>query len=147
MADDPQIEGFDPAEVRAGLRLAMTVGMPTAESDQPTFYFADQITGDGGHALDSRGTPFAPDYRPTRVRAQGVRGPCSVEGEGGDSSDEMVYPEHVVLGLLDQDYDKVKGFARVVIGGVSYHYQRTEPPRGLVTVGVYRVHCLADDQG
>jgi hypothetical protein len=33
-----------------------------------------------------------------------------------------------------------------MIDGDRYNYRRTEPPRGLFDVGVYRVHVLAEDE-
>ena len=53
----------------------------------------------------------------------------------------------VALTLLDEEYDQVKGFAYVVIGGNKYHYQRTAPPQGLVSVGIWTIYARTDDEG
>lgn len=148
MASTPSIANFDANAVRAGLRLAMQVGLPVVTSDQPTFFLPTVITGDDEHSLDSQGTPYDPDYEPTRTTPAAKKVPCAVDyqdqagvlGAGG-----VINTASVVLTLLDEDYAKVKGFAYVVIGGIRYNYQETEKPTGLVSVGVWVVHCLADD--
>lgn len=150
MATDPQIDGFNPDEVRAGLRLAMTVGLPTSQGDQPIFFMPATVTGDGTHALDQQGVPFTPGYRPTRVVPTGVRVPCAVEyhdTEGRPEAFGVMAPARVVLTLLDQDYAQVEGFAYCVIGGIRYVYHHTETPKALVSVGLYKVHCTSDDEG
>lgn len=76
--------------------------------------------------------------------------PCAVEfhDTGGTmGAAGNVSTSEVVLTLLDEDYAQVRGFAYVVIGGVRYNYQRDQAPIGLVSVGVYQVHCLSDDEG
>lgn len=158
MAANPQITGFDANSVRVGLRLAMTVGLPVAESDRPAFYMP--VTGGyvpisggvvSGAAIDAQGVPFGAGLqmqRPARTVVAGV--PCAIEyqdvagafGPFGETS-----PSRVVLTLLDQDYAQVKGFEFCVIGGTRYNYLRTEAPKALVSVGLYRVHCAAEDQG
>jgi len=150
MADSPQIPDFDANKVRAGLRLAMQVGLPVITDDQPTFFMPAVVTGDGSHALDQQGTPFDPAYRPTLVRPAGIKVPCSMDYK--DAAGNLVAMGSVsatgmVLTLLDEDYVKVKGFAYCVVAGIRYNYQRTDRPQGLVSVGIYTIHVLADDQG
>lgn len=150
MAVDPQISDFNADEVRAGLRLAMTVGLPVGTSDQPTFYFPTTVTSDGAHSLDQGGTPFSPTYRPTRSAPVKKQVPCGVQFhdvEGNLEAWGATSPARVTLTLLDLDYQSIKGFAYVVIGGVRYNYARTETPKGLVSVGIYKVHVLSEDQG
>jgi hypothetical protein len=150
MADTPQISGFNPDEVRAGLRLAMQVGLPVTPVDQPTFYFEQTVTTDGAHKVDSGGTPYLPTYRPTVVQGPGIKVPCAVEyvdGEGKIIAFGTIVPARVKLTFLDQDYAKVKGFWFVAIGGTKYFYKRDEPPLGLVSVGIHIVHCMAEDEG
>lgn len=150
MATDPRIANFDADAVRAGLRLAMQVGLPPETEDQPVFVMPTTVAGDPGHRLDAQGTPFNADYRPPRSASIGKRVPCAIEyadGEGKIENFGIVVPSRVVLTLLDQDYQQIKGFAYCVIGGNKYHYSRTETPQGLVSVGVFRVHCTSDDEG
>ena len=150
MALTPQIPNFDASAVRAGLRLAMQVGMPVITDDQPTFFKPAAVTGDGAHILDQGGTPFDPSYRPTVARPVGIKVPCSMDYK--DAAGNLVAMGSVsatgmVLTLLDEDYVKVKGFSYCVVAGVKYNYQRTDKPQGLVSVGIYTVHVLADDEG
>jgi hypothetical protein len=150
MASTPEIANFDATKVRAGLRLAMQVGLPVMAGDQPTFFMPTTVTADGAHTLDQRGTPFDPAYRPTRAQPAGIQVPCGMDykdAAGNLVAAGSVSATGIVLTLLDEDYAQVKGFAYVVIAGVKYNYQRTDRPQGLVSVGIYTVHVLADDEG
>jgi len=150
MASSPQIANFDANAVRAGLRLAMQVGLPVLTSDQPTFVMPTVVTGDDTHALDQQGTPFDPTYRPTRSTPKRVKVPCGVDykdAAGNLMAGGTIASAGVVLTLLDEDYAQVKGFAYVVIGGNKYNYEHTDRPQGLVSVGIYTVHCETDDEG
>lgn len=150
MATDPQIDGFNADEVRAGLHLAMQVGLPTDVADQPTFVFPAGVLSTGDRR-DAEGTPF--DFRITKTKAgqdTTFQVPCAIEYSDGDGKIEnfgIIVPSKVILTLLDVDYDIVKGFSYCVIGGNRYFYRRTETPLGLVSVGVYRIHCQSDDEG
>ncbi len=150
MATDPLIEGFDAAEVRAGLHLAMRVGLPTDVSEQPIFVFPAGTLMTGG-ARDSEGTPL--DYRVTKVKSgrdTTFQVPCAVQyvdGAGKIEAFGIVAPSQVVLTLLDVDYHIIAGFSYVVIAGNRYFYERTEPPMGLVSIGLYQIHCRSDDEG
>lgn len=148
MAGTSRISGFDATSVRNGLRLAMQVGLPVNTADQPTF-FMPQVTVAPTEPLDQEGVPFDPSYRPTRTRTS-VTAPCAIEYQDGSGKLEnfgVIAPTKVVLTLLDQDYLKVKGFEYVVISGTRFFYQRTETAKGLVTVGLYKIHCLSEDEG
>jgi hypothetical protein len=150
MAATPQISGFNPDEVRAGLRLAMQVGLPVTPADQPTFYMPATVTTDGSHKVDSGGTPYLPTYRPDVARPTPIKVPCAVEyvdGEGKILAFGTIVPARVKLTFLDQDYAKVKGFDFVAIGGTKYFYKRDEPPLGLISVGIHIVHCMSEDEG
>lgn len=148
MADDPQIRGFDADKVRKGLHLAMQVGLPPVVENRPTFFMPriETATSD----VDSEGVPFNPSYRPTYTVRKQVRVPCAVEyvdGEGKLTGFGITMPTKVILTLLDVDMVQVKGFEYVVIGGNRYFYRRTETPRGLVSIGLFKVHCAAEDEG
>jgi hypothetical protein len=148
VASDSQIANFDAAAVRAGIRLAMQVGLPVMPDDQPMFFFPAVVTTD--RVTDSQGVSFDAGYRPTRTQLPGVKVPCAIDYKdavGRVEAPGMISPSGVVLTLLDEDYAKVKGFAYVVIGGIKYAYERVEKPTGLVSVGIYTVHCLSDDEG
>lgn len=150
MAELP-LPGFDPDEVREGIRLAMQVGLPVEPDDQPTFVFAPTFGAQDGS--DAEGTPF--DWRsgrdtPAAPARAAVKRPCAIEYDDGTSQMEAVgaiYSSRLILTLLDEDYEAVKGFSHVLIGGNSYTYELTEPPLGLVSVGVWRVHVRAEDEG
>ena len=150
MADSPQIPNFDAPAVRAGLRLAMQVGLPVMADDQPTFFMPTIVTADGAHALDQQGTPFDPTYRPIRATPVGIQVPCGMDykdAAGNLVAMGTVSATGMVLTLLDEDYVKVKGFSYCVVAGVKYLYERTDVPKGLVSVGIYTIHVMADDQG
>lgn len=145
------LPGFDPDEVRDGIRLAMQVGLPVEPADQPTFVFA--ATYAPLAASDAEGTPF--DWRagrdtPVAPARAAVKRPCAIEYDDGTPGVEAVgavYSSRLILTLLDEDYEAVKGFSHVLIGGNSYAYELTEPPMGLISVGVWRIHVRADDEG
>lgn len=148
MAIDPQITGFNADEVRKGLRLAMQVGLPPVVEDRPTFFMPriETATED----VDSEGVPYDPNYRPTYTPRVGVRVPCAiqyVDGEGKLTGFGITMPTKVILTFLDADMAQVKGFEFVVIGGNRYFYRRTETPKGLVSIGLFKVHCAAEDEG
>jgi hypothetical protein len=147
MAGDVRIQGFNADAVRAGLRLAMQVGLPTVTGDQPTFYMPRTWTAT--ETVDAEGVPFDPAYRPTYARLAAVKVPCAIEyhdAEGKMTGFGEVAPSRIVLTLLDQDFAQVDGFEYVVVRGVSYSYHHMETPKGLVTVGLFRVHCQAVDE-
>lgn len=128
----------------------MQVGLPVMADDQPTFFAPTTVTADGAHTLDQRGTPFDPAYRPIRAQPVGIKVPCGMDYK--DAAGNLVAMGSVsatgmVLTLLDEDYVQVKGFAYCVVAGIRYNYQRVDRPQGLVSVGIYTVHVLADDEG
>lgn len=148
MATDPRISGFDADAVRSGLRLAMKVGLPPDAAEQPTFFFPREYTTTD--ATDQEGVPFSPDGRRNAPPPRSVKVDCAIEyrdGEGKLENFGVIVPARVVLTLLDLDYVRIKGFEYVVIGGGKYYYRRTETPKGLVSVGLYKVHCVSEDEG
>ena len=142
-----QIPGFRADVVRAGLRLAMSVGLPVDSPDGLPFYFPRPVTN--AAPADDSGVPFDTTARPIYGPPTVVRVPCGVEyfdREGKIENFGVLVPSRVELTLLDQEYAKVRGFEYVVIGGARYFYQRTATPLGLVSVGVHVVYCVAEDQ-
>lgn len=141
------VPGFNADEVRAGLRLAMTVGLPPVEADQPTFFMPRVASTTG--AADEDFIPFDPAQRRTLAPPVSHRVPCAVEyfdNQGKIENFGVIVPSKVEITLLDEDYAKIKGFEFVVIGGNKYWYSRTAPPNGLVSVGVFTIYCTAEDQ-
>lgn len=141
------VPGFNPDEVRAGLRLAMTVGLPPTAEDQPTFYFPRTASTTG--AADEDAMPFDLTKKRALSPPRTVRVPCAIEyfdNQGKIENFGIIVPSKVELTLLDQEYVQVKGFEYVVIGGNRYWYSRTATPAGLVSIGVFTIYCTAEDQ-
>lgn len=142
------IPGFDADEVRAGLHLAMTVGLPPNAADQPIFHFPPTPTADADS--DGQGTPL--DWQGSRVETPAppsVSVPCAIEAiddQGNVTAFGTVSSTRLVLTFLDVDYDKVEGFAYVLVGGNQYFYQRTLPPMGLVSIGIVQVVVRTTDE-
>lgn len=145
------LPGFNADEVRAGLRLAMGVGLPPVEADQPLFVWdaPPEITEEE----DPGGIPFAWDAAPaTPVVAPKAprREPCAIEYL--DAAGELhpfgpTASTRLVLTLLDEEYERVRGFSRVIIGGNEYLYERTAVPLGLNNIGIWQIHVRTDDEG
>jgi hypothetical protein len=124
--------------------------MPPLDADQPTFFMPRTVTTT--EPVDGNHVPFNPDVTPVRSPPVSHKVPCSIEYHDGDGKIEsfgavISKPSKVVLTLLDEDYNTVKGFEFVVISGLRYWYKRTETTKGLVSVGLYKVHCVSEDEG
>lgn len=150
MALDPRIEGFDASEFREGIWTAMAVGLPPALEDQPAFVKPAPPLQDG-HERDTDGVPLN-WQNPRQKDGQDtvVQVPCAIEffdGGGQIVNFGSLAATKIVCTLLDEDYEMVKGFSYVVIGGNKYLYERTEPPIGMVDVAIWRIHCITDDEG
>lgn len=138
--------GFDRASIVAGLRKAMEFGAPTRSGDQATFYKVTTTTGDG--ASDDSGVPFDPTVSRTRTPTPVVV-PCAIEYLDRTDQTETfgtIESSLVKITLLDDDYQQVKGFSYVAIGGVKYDYRKTEPPEALGSIDVWTVHVVAEDE-
>lgn len=151
MADDPLLAGFDADGVREGLRLAFAVGLPVNAADQPTFYMPQTSTSVDS-LLDDDGVPFDPTGTVVRTPNPRVthKVPCAIQYQDGTGKLEgfgVVVPSKIVLTILDEDYATVKGFEYVVIEGTRYWRRSVEPPIGLVSVGIWKVHCFSEDDG
>lgn len=150
MASIPSIPNFGADAVRAGLRTAMYVGLPPLKEAQPTFFFPSTPVTTGA-LTDQEGVPFTSGGTVTRTPLKpSVQVPCAVEYVDGDGKLEnfgVVAPSKVKLTLLDEDYAQVQGFLFCVIGPNRYYYRRTEAPTGLITIGLYTVHCYSEDEG
>jgi hypothetical protein len=150
MALDPRIEGFDADAFRDGIWTAMAVGLPPELEDQPAFVIPAAVV-DTGDERDVDGVPF--DYTKDQAKVGEdtvTQVPAAIEyfdADGILTNFGAIAASKVVLTLLDEDYEAIKGFSYVVIGGNKYAYQRTEPPMGMVDVAIWRVHCRSDDEG
>lgn len=138
--------GFDASAVIAGLREAMTFGEPTRSDDKATFYLWSQAASGG--VLDDDGVPFDTAQRPTRT-TKPVQVPCAIEYVDRADQGEtfgLVQASRIKVTLLDPDYQKVKGFRYMSVGGDRYNYRLTEPPVALGSIDVWTVHCVAEDE-
>jgi len=137
---------FDPDSFRDAIRFAMNMGAPPTETDQATFYFP---RGSVGGPRDASGVPFSPDTSVTFTTVKPpVKVPCAIEDASGSSTQTGLgsYGDAVVVTLLDEDYETVRGFEFVAVAGVRYDYQRELPPAGLGPVGVHRLLCTGEGQ-
>lgn len=138
--------GFNADRIIAGLHKAMEFGAPTRTEDQATFYVVEDVTDDGV-AVDEEGVPFDPDQRrETRETPHVV--PCAIELMDLADRTEGFGPlrfSRAEITLLDAEYQQVRGFAHVVIGGDRYFYVKTEPPVALGSIDVWTVHVSAED--
>lgn len=140
------IPGFPAGEFRAGIRLAMSLGLPPVESDRPLFVFAPVITNDT--PADEDGLPFDWSATPTVAAGASLRVLCAVEFDDTTGRVEnmgVIVPSAVTITLLDEEYQQVKGFHYVQIGTDRYYYRTTQPPLGLDVVGVWSVTCVSED--
>jgi hypothetical protein len=141
------VPGFPADRFRAGIRLAMTLGAPPDAADAPTFVFPRQVSNIA--PADELGIPFDPAARPTPAPLRMVQVPCAVEYQDAEGTLEnigVVTPSRITITLLDEDHAQVRGFEYVLLGGDRYFYRRTEPPLGMDTVGVWIIHCVAEDE-
>lgn len=143
MAGNPP--GFNPTEVRNGLRFAMTFGIP--EGSPPTFVMPTTYTAGGD--FDSHGVPWHPDDVPVPgTPGQSIAVPCAVEytqGPGKADTFSHLMPSKILLTLLDEEYQQIKGFEYVVINGNKYLYRNTQAPVGLGSIEVWQIVCESED--
>jgi hypothetical protein len=143
----PTPPGFNAATVIAGLQKAMSFGAPETTGDQATFYMPrTSVVTD---PKDDEGVPFDVTVRPTLSTLVKKVVPCAyeyVDAEGKIENFGMIAPARVQITLLDAEYQQVKGFEYVAIGGQRFMYRRTEPPVALGSINVWTLHCTAEDQ-
>lgn len=140
--------GFNSAQFREAIRFAMQMGTPNKPSEKATFQWAankEFATPDvSNRPYNWTATPVVENLHPD------VQVLCAVEfsGSASGSGTEMGTFERTsaVLTLLDQEYEKVKGANRVLLGGNRYEIMFTAPPTGLFDVTVYSIHCQAIDE-
>lgn len=133
-------------EFRAGIRLAMTMGLPPEEADQPAFQLPSTVTNTA--PADDDEVPFDPSAKPVVTRPPLIRVPCAVDyvdAAGKVVDFGVIQPSRALLTFLDVDYAKVKGFEWVLLGGDRFWYSKTPPPMGMGAVGVVQVYVKAED--
>jgi len=151
MADT--VPGLDPAVFREKITFAMNMGLPQNEADRPTFYFRSVKTYPPNTVLDSEGTPLDPRIAATVTTPDPVQVPCAVEFQATRNDDESLVGTFrqvtATLTLLDTDWEQVKDAIEVALGGVRYNISYLEPPLGMGTVTIYRIHCFpkGEDRG
>lgn len=138
---------FDATRVSEGLYKAMGFGEPTRVADKATFYFVTTTLPDGTPVDDDR-VSFDPDVRAVKKVAS-KQVPCAIEFQ--DRSDRaesfgVVTPSRIQITLLDPEYQQVRNFNYVVVGGDKYVYHSTEPPNALGSIDVWTVWASAEDE-
>lgn len=133
--------------VLAGLHIAMDFGSPNNVADKTTFYMPRTSTASGN--VDSHGVPFNASNRRTFSPLIKIVVPCAVEFQDARGKIEtfgIINPSKVILTLLDPDYQKIKGFEYITIGGQKFLYRKTEPPIALGSLDIWNVHCTSEDE-
>ena len=139
--------GFNGAEFREAIHLAMEMGAAVDSAERVTFHFPSQLVYNA--AVDGANVPFDPAATVTNTTPTPVQVPCAVEyfdAENQPTSFGLIAPSRLSVTLLDEDYSKVKGCAFVVVHGDRYNYRRTEPPSGLFDVGLYTLHFTSQSE-
>lgn len=140
----PDPAGFDPAAVRAGLRIPMSLGM---DPDDPVlFVMTPAVSGSG---VDDQGVP----WDPTLVGIMPVSGAevealCAVEylGDTNDLTAGVdVQPAKVVITILDEDWEPVSDCIGVKVSGRYYARDRDRPTVGLFSIAVHSIEFVALD--
>jgi hypothetical protein len=140
---------FDGDAFRAGIHVAMEIGLNPDTDRQPTFYFREH-TDAGGAPVDDEGLPFDPTVALTTTTKPAVKVACAVEYMDKIVDFGVVQATRVLLTFLDVDYAQVLdsdggSFLFVVIDGDRYFYDKTPPGFGMGTAAVYQVYCRAED--
>lgn len=147
MSKDFTPPDFDKAAVLEGLHTAMGFGQPTRTEDRATFYLPKAIV-DTPAALDLHGVPFDPTVKRV-VSTTKVQVPCAVEFYNGAEVIEtfgQVSATHIVVTLLDPEYQQVKDFLYIVAGGDKYIRSETQPPVALGSIDVWQVWAQAENE-
>lgn len=137
---------FDGAGFRDAIHEVMLMGAPVPEGERAKFYFTKTLVYNT--PTDDNNTPFDPDATVTETQPDPVTVNCGVEYF--DATDQptvfgSVTATRLVITVLDEEYDRVKGCSYVVMGGERYFYKKTEVPRALFDVGVYVLHFRAEN--
>lgn len=139
--------GFPEAAVIAGLHKAMGFGEPNDVEAKVYFHFSGRTPGVG---TDDRGVPFDPTGAPSGASEPNAKSvPCAIEfrDAGGQTSTlGQLDPAEVVVTLINEDYQQIKGFSYLVATGDRYVYDFTEPVNALGPIDVWVVHAKAENE-
>lgn len=138
--------GFNAAEFRDGIKLAMNMGLPGVVTDRPTFHFKTVRSYPAGTRLNAEGEPFDPNTPILITEPPPVQIPCAVEVAQVTPEELPVGPFRQVkatITILDEQWPQVKDAYEVSLGGSRYVVSYTPPPVGLFDVTVYTFVCYA----
>lgn len=138
------------AKVRAALKSTMQMAAPNSVDERVTFVWPEVSIVNNPNAA---GRPFdfnAENELVNSDKHEDVQVDCAVEfverATYGTAIGQFENPR-VVITMLDEDFIQVEGASKVLLGGNTYTWNFTEPPNAIFKIGVYRLHCTADDEG
>lgn len=140
---------FNPAQFRDVIRTTMIMGLPNATAEKPTFRWRPDRTFT---TADPAGAPYDFTASPTTTDAPpDVQIPVAVEFSARpagslETSIGEFDTSRVIITILDEDYELVRGADEVLLGGNTYDIQFVGPPIGLFEVTVYQVFAIARDE-
>lgn len=139
--------GFNATGFRDAIHFAMALGAPPDVGERATFHFPKTLVYNT--PIDGNSTPFDPTATVTATEPPTVQVDCAIEYQDDENQPTnfgLIAPSRITVTLLDEDYEKVRHCAYVVVGGDRYDYRRTEPPSGLFEVGVYTMHFTSNSE-
>lgn len=140
---------FNPARFREAIRATMIMGTPNAVEDRATFEWDVERTFE---VADARSNPYSWDADPeTEESTEPVQVPVVVDfassyGVSGGTSMADFDATRATVMLLDEDYAKVVGAKRILLGGATYDIDYWAPPQGLFEVTIHTAYCTARDE-
>jgi len=147
---DPRGASFDGATFRDAIRFAMNMGLPNNVSERATFMWESVSTYD---IADPVGNPYDYNAVPTHTTHHAdTQVPVAVQfiQRGGQGEVSTPFGEidatHVILTVLDEDYQLIYTAQKVKLGGDVYKINFVAPPEGLFDVTVYNVYATAEDE-
>ncbi len=136
---------FDQKAFEDGILLAMGLGIPDDPALQPTFVLPGTTTASPGK--DEVDSAFDPAAKLVPGKTPRVR--CAVEflDRNGEVLDfGIAQADQARLTLLDAQYQQVKGFDHVLLGGTEYQYRETFPPLALGPSVIWQVMVATRDE-
>lgn len=140
---------FNPAVFRQAIRDTMIMGLPNATAEKPTFRWNPNKTY---ATADPGGAPYDFTAAPVvTVAPADVQVAVAVEFSSRPAGSlETVIGEfdnsRVIITVLDEDYELIRGADEVILGGNTYDIQFVGPPLGLFEVTVYQIFAIARDE-
>jgi hypothetical protein len=157
MAGEDPTGAFSATDFRAGIELAMGMGLPTATANQPTFRWTLPGNYVASGPTTPAGTPWnltAASAAPAPLSISDLAVNCAVDYMGSTEEGTVAGVENaaqVRLTLLDTDYKLLIAHGggvlpdRVLLGGDVYIFDR-HTQVGLFSVDVYFFYATAEDQ-